>query len=71
MTAQNCPLTDKEQNIVQLLANGKGPKQIAHDMGVVENTVNKHIFTAKIGAGIRGKSVAHLVAVSIRNGWVQ
>lgn len=73
MTAQtvNCPLTPTEQKIVQMLADNDRAARIAHQLGIAENSVNKHTNVAKIRAGIPGASLAHLVAVSIRNGWVQ
>ena len=53
------PLTDREAEVLQLLARGKANKQIALDLGISEHTVKFHISSiyTKLGAGNRTEAV--------------
>ena len=53
------PLTNREQEVLQLLARGKANKQIASDLGISEHTVKFHISSiyTKLGAGNRTEAV--------------
>jgi DNA-binding NarL/FixJ family response regulator len=53
------PLTDRESEVLQLLARGKANKQIALDLGISEHTVKFHISSiyTKLGAGNRTEAV--------------
>jgi DNA-binding NarL/FixJ family response regulator len=53
------PLTDRETEVLQLLARGKANKQIALDLSISEHTVKFHISSiyTKLGAGNRTEAV--------------
>jgi len=53
------PLTDRELQVLQLLARGKANKQIAIDLAISEHTVKFHISSiyTKLGAGNRTEAV--------------
>ena len=53
------PLTDRETEVLQLLARGKANKQIALDLAISEHTVKFHISSiyTKLGAGNRTEAV--------------
>jgi DNA-binding NarL/FixJ family response regulator len=53
------PLTDRELEVLQLLAQGKANKQIAHDLEISEHTVKFHVSSiyTKLGAGNRTEAV--------------
>lgn len=53
------PLTDRETEVLQLLARGKANKQIAFDLAISEHTVKFHISSiyTKLGAGNRTEAV--------------
>lgn len=53
------PLTDREMEVLQLLARGKANKQIALDLGISEHTVKFHISSVynKLAASNRTEAV--------------
>lgn len=53
------PLTNRETEVLQLLARGKANKQIALDLAISEHTVKFHISSiyTKLGAGNRTEAV--------------
>jgi DNA-binding NarL/FixJ family response regulator len=53
-------LTRRELEVLRILANGSGNKEIAERLGISENTVKFHIaqITAKLGAHSRTEAVA-------------
>lgn len=53
------PLTDREAEVLQLLARGMANKQIALELGISEHTVKFHISSiyTKLGAGNRTEAV--------------
>ncbi len=55
-------LTDREHEIVMLVADGLGDREIAQDLGISERTVHKHLehVYRKLGLGTRAR-VASLV----------
>ncbi len=62
------PLTSKEAQILALVAEGNGNKQIAIILGVSEQTIKNHVSSIlrKLNANDR----AHAVMLAVRNGWV-
>jgi two-component system response regulator DegU len=62
------PLTDREIQILRYIANGNSNKQVAHVLGISEQTIKNHIsaILRKLNASDR----AHAVALAIRNHWV-
>ena len=59
-------LTDREREVVQLIAEGKTTKQIAYQLNVSLNTVNSHGQKLKKKLGLNG--VAELTKYAIREG---
>jgi DNA-binding NarL/FixJ family response regulator len=53
------PLTDREMEVLQMLARGKANKQIALDLGISEHTVKFHVSSVytKLGASNRTEAV--------------
>jgi DNA-binding NarL/FixJ family response regulator len=62
------PLTAREIQILSYIANGNSNKQVAHVLGISEQTIKNHIsaILRKLNANDR----AHAVALAIRNQWV-
>ncbi len=54
------PLTDRELEVLRLLAAGKSNQRIAHDLVVALDTVKKHVthVLGKLGAANRTEAVA-------------
>ena len=54
------PLTDRELEVLRLLAAGRSNQRIAHDLVVALNTVKKHVthILGKLGAANRTEAVA-------------
>ena len=54
------PLTDREMEVLRLLAAGKSNQRIAHDLVVALNTVKKHVthVLGKLGAANRTEAFA-------------
>ena len=59
-------MTDREREILRLTALGLRSKEVAHILGISEQTIKNHLFM------IRGKygaaNTAHLVALAITYG---
>jgi DNA-binding CsgD family transcriptional regulator len=62
------PLTDRERQIVCLLANGKTSKEIAGILGISAATVGTHRANVMLKLGIH--SLADLVRYAVRNNFV-
>ena len=62
------PLTYREIQILGCIANGGTNKQVAHMLGISEQTIKNHVsaILRKLNANDR----AHAVALAIRNLWV-
>jgi len=54
------PLTDRESEVLRLLAAGRSDQRIAHDLVVALHTVKKHVthILGKLGAANRTEAVA-------------
>ena len=54
------PLTDRELEVLRLLAAGRSNQRIAHDLVVALDTVKKHVthLLGKLGASNRTEAVA-------------
>ena len=63
------PLTAREREIVQLLAEGKSNKDLADYFSISVKTVETH--RAAIMRKLRLESVTHLVRYAIRNGFIE
>jgi len=60
-------LTDREGEVMQLLARGMANKEIARDLGISEDTVKTHVsrILAKLGAQSRTQAVLHAMRVGL------
>lgn len=61
--------TNREEDVLVLLANGMSAKQIAREFGINTQTVKVHLtnMREKIGA----HNSPHLVALAIKVGWLR
>lgn len=68
LVVKNNPFSERENEIVILLANGLDTNQIAEKLIISEGTVRKHRqnILEKTGA----KNSVHLVRMAVANGWV-
>lgn len=64
-----CPLTDRQIEVVRLLADGVTQAEIAQRLYLGLTTVKTHLAHAHQRAGTR--SAAHLVATALRRGWIR
>jgi two-component system response regulator DegU len=62
------PLTARETQILSCIANGSSNKQVAHVLGISNQTIKNHVsaILRKLNANDR----AHAVALAISNQWV-
>ena len=62
------PLTHRETQILNYVAEGNTNKQIAYTLGISEQTIKTHVsaILRKLNANDR----AHAVALAMRNGWI-
>jgi len=68
MTTITAPLTHRESQILDYIAQGNSNKQIGRILGISEQTIKNHVSSIlrKLNANDR----AHAVALAIRNGWI-
>lgn len=62
------PLTYRETQVLSYIADGNTNKQIAHSLGISEQTIKNHI--SSIFFKLHAKDRAHAVALAMRNGWL-
>lgn len=72
--ALRSPLTERQTEILQLLADGLAQKEVAYRLGITRQTVKNHIYGNGGTAGITerlGKTTLHgAVAEAMRYMWV-
>ena len=58
-------LTDRKIQILQMLADGHTPKEIAAQLGIMQRTVKKHLVGSQeiLGATSRAQMIARAVAL--------
>ncbi len=68
MEAIVAPLTSRETQILNYIAEGNSNKQIAHVLQISEQTIKNHVsnILRKLNANDR----AHAVVLAIRHGWI-
>lgn len=66
--AEQCPLTERERTILDLVASGHANKEIASDLGISERTVKNHM--TNILAKLTARDRAHAVRIGIQNSWI-
>lgn len=69
-TERRCPLDGTDKEIIKMLAEGLGRKQIASSYHVSESAICQRIQSASKILSIPRKDAA-LVALAFRNGWVE
>jgi DNA-binding NarL/FixJ family response regulator len=62
------PLTEREQQVLQLTAQGLANKQIANSLEISENTVKFHLSSLYAKLGVTSRTEA--VRAGARRGWV-
>ena len=60
-------LTEREADVLRLLARGKANKEIARELGVGEQTVKSHVghILAKLGVQSRTQAALHAVRIGL------
>ena len=68
MEAITAPLTHRETQILNYIANGNSNKQIAHILEISEQTIKNHVSSIlrKLNANDR----THAAVLAIRHGWI-
>jgi DNA-binding NarL/FixJ family response regulator len=61
-TSQSHPLTDREQEVLQLVARGLPNKLIARELGISEKTVKAHLTTVFQRIGVTDRVQAAMWA---------
>jgi DNA-binding CsgD family transcriptional regulator len=69
MAANNKKLSERELEVLQLIADGLTSEQIAHDLGITIHTVSAH--RKKLLEKMNANNVALLVAEAFRKGLVK
>lgn len=62
------PLTDRELQILNCIANGATNKRVAQELGISDQTIKNHVsaIMRKLNANDR----AHAVAMAVHSQWV-
>lgn len=67
-SAAQCPLTERERQVLARIANGQQIAAIAYDLSLSEKTIEYHAGSLRKRLG--AKSTAEAVAIATRNGWI-
>lgn len=62
------PLSDREQEIVRLLAEGLNSGEIGNRLNISEDTVRTH--RRNIMEKIKARNAVHMVMMAVTNGWI-
>ncbi len=62
------PLTNREQEILSLVASGNSNKTIASELGISVRTVKSHV--ANIMAKLNAMDRTHAVVIALKLGWL-
>lgn len=60
------PLTEREKDVLARVADGKGNREIAHDLGLAEGTVKNHVSTILAKLHLRSRTELAIRALSGR-----
>ena len=69
IVSDNCQLSQREKQCLNLLASGLRYQQIAFELGTSVRTVEKQISSARIK--LNAQTIPHAVAIAIKNSLVQ
>lgn len=64
----NGVLSRREREVVQGLANGEAPKEIARRLGLIPSTARNHVTNARLRLGAVTRE--HLIAQALRSGQI-
>jgi DNA-binding NarL/FixJ family response regulator len=67
--AEDSPLTDREQEVLRLMAQGKENAEIAAELVITERTVKFHVGNIYAKLGVTSRTAA--VVEALRRGWVE
>jgi NarL family two-component system response regulator YdfI len=67
-TARDNPLTERELQVLQVVAQGETNKGVALQLGITERTVKAHLTSAYNKLGVDSRAAA--IAIAAQNGWV-
>ncbi len=59
------PLTDRETDVLRLMAGGKANKEIAVELGISDNTVKTHVGNILAKLGVQSRTQAALYAAQV------
>lgn len=62
-------VTDRQAEILQLLAEGCSTGEIAHRLDLSHSTVRHHVERAR--RQLEARNHAHAVAIALRKGWIR
>jgi DNA-binding NarL/FixJ family response regulator len=65
----NDPLTEREVTVLRLVAMGKANKQVAHELGLAEETVKAHLKTIYLKLNVADRT--HAVTVAAKRGIIE
>lgn len=72
--ALRSPLTERQEELLQLLADGLRQKEAAHRLGItpqtVKNMLHGHAGYRGIGEKLGKNSTTAMVAEALRHGWI-
>ena len=63
------PITDREREVLALVAEGYSNKLISADLGIAERTVKNHLTTTM--TKLRASDRTHAVVTAVRLGWLE
>lgn len=69
LRAVGCPLSDREREVLQCLADGLTNAEAAHALCITPATLKTHVEHVLDKTGSSGRAAA--VAVGLRNGWIR
>lgn len=65
-SSYHAPFTDRERDVLALIAEGRSAKEIALSLGIAPRTVEKHADHVRLK--MRAKNRTHMVSIAILNG---
>ena len=69
MTAEDCPLTETEREILKLLSDGLTQEEVGGIRGTSKNTTRNQMNVIRLRLG--SSNTTHSVALALREGWIE